>query len=46
MSAENELEIWLDHAEDDFNAVQKLLHGKKPTIYGRGFTRNNARKNI
>lgn len=45
MSAENELEIWLDHAEDDFNAVQKLLRGKKPIIYGACFTRNNVRKN-
>ena len=37
MSGENELEIWLDHAEDDFNAAQKLLRGKKPSIYGACF---------
>lgn len=37
MSAENELEVWLDHAEDDFNAVQKLLRGVKPSIYGACF---------
>ncbi|MBI3162438.1 MAG: HEPN domain-containing protein [Chloroflexi bacterium] len=26
-----------DHAEDDFNSVQKLIRGKKPTLYGACF---------
>lgn len=33
----NEFEIWIDHAEDDFNAAQKLIRGKKPSIYGACF---------
>jgi HEPN domain-containing protein len=37
MSEKNELEVWLDHAEDDFNAIQKLMRGKKPSIYGACF---------
>ena len=34
---ENDLEIWIAHAEDDFNAATKLLRGKKPSIYGACF---------
>lgn len=37
MSAKSDLEIWIDHAEDDFNAAQKLLRGKNPSIYGACF---------
>lgn len=37
MKDENDLEVWIDHAEDDFNAAGKLLRGKKPSIYGACF---------
>jgi HEPN domain-containing protein len=37
MSARSELEVWLDHAEDDFNAIQKLMRGKRPSLYGACF---------
>jgi HEPN domain-containing protein len=37
MNAESDLEIWIDHAEDDANAAGKLLRGKKPSIYGACF---------
>lgn len=37
MNAASDLEIWIDHAEDDFNAAGKLLRGKKPSIYGACF---------
>ncbi len=37
MKGENDLDVWIDHAEDDFNAVGKLLRGKKPSIYGACF---------
>ena len=37
MNAKNSLDVWLDHAEDDLNAVQKLLRGKKPSTYGACF---------
>ena len=33
----DELDVWLDHAKDDFNAAQKLLRGKKPSTYGACF---------
>jgi HEPN domain-containing protein len=37
MKDENDLDVWIDHAEDDFNAAGKLLRGKKPSIYGACF---------
>ena len=37
MKGENDLDVWIDHAEDDFNAAGKLLRGKKPSIYGACF---------
>ncbi len=37
MKDENDLDVWIDHAEDDFNATGKLLRGKKPSIYGACF---------
>ncbi len=37
MKEDNDLEIWIDHAEDDFNAAGKLLRGKKPSVYGACF---------
>jgi HEPN domain-containing protein len=37
MNAESDLEIWIDHAEDDANAAGKLLRGKKPSTYGACF---------
>ena len=37
MKGENDLDVWIDHAEDDFNAAGKLLRGKKPPIYGACF---------
>lgn len=37
MKGENDLDVWVDHAEDDFNAAGKLLRGKKPSIYGACF---------
>jgi len=37
MSEDNDLEVWIDHAEDDFNATGKLLRGKKPSLYGACF---------
>ena len=37
MNAASDLEIWIDHAEDDMNAAAKLLRGKKPSIYGACF---------
>lgn len=37
MNAKSDLEIWIDHAEDDANAAGKLLRGKKPSVYGACF---------
>ncbi len=37
MRAETDLDIWIDHAEDDFNAAGKLLRGRKPSVYGACF---------
>ncbi len=37
MKDDNDLAVWIDHAEDDFNAAGKLLRGKKPSIYGACF---------
>lgn len=37
MKDNNDLAVWIDHAEDDFNAAGKLLRGKKPSIYGACF---------
>ena len=37
MKDDNDLNVWIDHAEDDFNATGKLLRGKKPSIYGACF---------
>ena len=37
MKGDNDLAVWIDHAEDDFNAAGKLLRGKKPSIYGGCF---------
>ncbi len=37
MNAKSDLEIWIDHAEDDFNAAGKLLRGRKPSVYGACF---------
>lgn len=37
MKGESDLDVWIDHAEDDFNAAGKLLRGKKPSIYGACF---------
>ena len=37
MKDENDLDVWIDHAEDDFNAAGKLLRGKTPSIYGACF---------
>jgi HEPN domain-containing protein len=37
MKADNDLDVWVEHAEDDFNAAGKLLRGKKPSIYGACF---------
>ena len=37
MSANNSLDVWLAHAEDDLNAAQKLMRGKKPSTYGACF---------
>lgn len=37
MKDNDDLAVWIDHAEDDFNAAGKLLRGKKPSIYGACF---------
>ena len=37
MNAKSDLEVWIDHAEDDFDAAGKLLRGKKPSVYGACF---------
>lgn len=37
MNAKSDLEIWIDHAEDDMNAAGKLVRGRKPSIYGACF---------
>ncbi|MBI3169451.1 MAG: HEPN domain-containing protein [Chloroflexi bacterium] len=37
MKGDNDLAVWIDHAEDDFNATGKLLRGKMPSIYGACF---------
>lgn len=46
MSEETDLDIWIKHAEDDFNAAGKLLRGKKNHPFmARVFTPSNAPKN-
>jgi len=37
MSEANDLEAWVDHAEDDYNNSGKLIRGSKPSIYGTCF---------
>jgi HEPN domain-containing protein len=37
MSGRNELQEWIEHAEDDFANAQKLIRGRKPSIYGACF---------
>ena len=37
MKADNDLDVWVEHAEDDFNAAGKLLRGKKPSTFGACF---------
>jgi HEPN domain-containing protein len=37
MNEENELKLWIEHAEDDFNAARKLIRGKSPSLYSTCF---------
>lgn len=46
MREETDLDNWINHAEDDFNAVGKLLRGKKNLDLCRVFSRPAMRGKI
>jgi HEPN domain-containing protein len=37
MNERNDLQAWIEHAEDDFSISGKLLRGTKPSVYGTCF---------
>ncbi|MFZ5882536.1 MAG: HEPN domain-containing protein [Chloroflexota bacterium] len=46
MPQKTDLDIWIEHAEDDFNAAGKLLRGKKPSLYGACFHAQQCAENF